>query len=416
MESFLKSRNYRYLLRQAFWGGGFNAYLIFTIPFLVRLGASITLISFYVGLTSLGRLLIGPIVIIHLEDSSHKRLWLVIAGTLSRGSLLVAAAAPLFGHWKATYAASVFILFAIPTIIFSAVWVPVPGITVDLHEQPKILSDRIRLANAGSLTANVLYAVGMFFLPFPSNFIYIFVLSSCMGAVEISAVSQMQIYSESFDRRRPFVAKFRGQKLGGERDYLIFIGGIGLAIASVSIALPLQSVYFLKDLKFSDRWLSMWAILLNVGAVAGITLWKQVQKKVGSYAIFSRTIVMASFYFLLIATVENKFLLLLIAMLFGMVDTGTDLGITLGLYRLGSDTRRDLLINIYIGVTVGVSFVAAFFLNFFTDRFALTTIFFGTFALRFVVASAFRLPSWRAKFSDRPELVVTQAFGERSDI
>ena len=410
MATFVTIRNRENLLVQAIWGGAFNAYVVFAIPYLIRLGASITLISIYVGLTSLGPLLIGPLVIIHLEGSKDKRKWLLIGGALSRGSVLIAAFAPLFGDKKAMFATVVFIVFAIPSIIFGALWVPIPGLTIDMADQPKMMGDRIRLANAGSMGANILFGFGMFFFSFPNNFIYIFSICAILGALEIFTISKIHVYDEAVavDEGKAFLAKFKGQKLSNERDYLIFIGGVGLAIAALSIAGPLQSVYFLKDLKLSDRWISMWAILLNFGAVVGITFWKKVQKRVGSYVILSTTIVLASFYFLFIATLPNKYLLLAAVFYAGVMNSGTDLGITLGLYRLGSDARRDLLINIYIGVALGISFIAAFFLNFFTDRFALTTIFLGSFAFRFIVSFFFRLPSMRARFSDRPEGNVVQ--------
>lgn len=402
MATFVTIRNRENLLVQAIWGGAFNAYAVFAIPYLVRLGASITLISIYVGLTSLGPLLIGPLVIIHLEGSKDKKKWLLVGGALSRGSVLIAALAPLFGHEKAVFATVVFVVFAIPSIIFGALWVPIPGLTVDMLEQPKMMGDRIRLANAGSMGANILFGFGMFFFPFPGNYIYIFSVCAILGALEIFTISKIRVYDVVAEAKKAFLAKFKGQKLSKERDYLIFIGGIGLAVAALSIAGPLQSVYFLNDLKLSDRWLSVWAILLNFGAVVGITFWKRVQKRVGSYVILSTAIVLASFYFLFIATLPNKYLLLVAVFYAGVMNSGTDLGITLGLYRLGSDARRDLLINIYVGVALGISFIAAFFLNFFTDRFALTTIFLGSFAIRFVVSFFFRLPSMQARFSDRP--------------
>ena len=174
-----------------------------------------------------------------------------------------------------------------------------------------------------------------------------------------------------------------------------------LSVAAVSVANPLQSVYFLKTLELSDRWLSLWAILLNSGAIVGITFWKKIQKRVGSYRILSTTIVLASFYYFFIAAFPNKYLLLVAVFYVGVMNSGADLGITLGLYRLGSEDRRDLLINIYVGVALAIAFIAAFFLNFFSDHFALTTIFIGSFVIRFLVSLFFSLPGMRSRFSDR---------------
>ena len=67
-------RNHKLMRLQAFWGGAANgAWVIFAIPFLLRLDASITLISIYVALTSLGPLLIGPIAVANLRNRAQQR-------------------------------------------------------------------------------------------------------------------------------------------------------------------------------------------------------------------------------------------------------------------------------------------------------------------------------------------------------
>jgi len=324
-----------------------------------------------------------------------------LGGAVSRTGVLFAAAAPLFGDKQAIFATTVLILFSIPTTVFGALWVPVPGLTTKISDQPKLMGDRIRLANIGSVTANIIFSIGILFLEFPYNFIYIYVVCAVLGAIEIVTISRIKVYDLDVQAAKGFLEKLKGQSLRKEHDYFLFIGGIGLAIAALSVATPLQSVYFLKTLELSDRWLIMWAILLNLGAIVGITFWKKVQERVGSYRIFSMTVVLASFYYLFIAVFPNKYLILLAVFYIGVMNSGTDLGITLGLYRLGTEERRDLLINIYVGVSLAIAFVAALNLKFFSDHFALTTIFIGSFIIRFVVALYFSLPKMRARFSDR---------------
>lgn len=66
-------------------------------------------------------------------------------------------------------------------------------------------------------------------------------------------------------------SKLKTQKIEEEQDFLLFVGVICLAISTMSVAGPLQTVYFLKELNFSDRWMGAWAILLAFGAVVGIS-------------------------------------------------------------------------------------------------------------------------------------------------
>ena len=86
---------------QAFWGGAANgAWVIFAIPYLLRLNASITLISIYVALTSLGPLIIGPIAAAHLRNRAQQRRWMLICGVASRILFFMPAVALLFDNHR----------------------------------------------------------------------------------------------------------------------------------------------------------------------------------------------------------------------------------------------------------------------------------------------------------------------------
>ena len=117
---------------QAFWGGASNgAWVIFAIPFLLRLDASITLISVYVALTSLGPLIIGPIAAANLRNRAQQRKWMLICGVASRIFFFMPAVAVLFDNHRAQIAIAMFCLCAMPTIVFGALWSPTPGVVVD---------------------------------------------------------------------------------------------------------------------------------------------------------------------------------------------------------------------------------------------------------------------------------------------
>ena len=136
---------------QAFWGGAANgAWVIFAIPYLLRLNASITLVSIYVALTSLGPLIIGPIAVANLRNRAQQRRWMLICGVLSRIFFFMPAAALLFDNHRAEIAIAMFCLCAMPTIVFGALWSPTPGVVVEAEHQPMIVNARVRIANIGS--------------------------------------------------------------------------------------------------------------------------------------------------------------------------------------------------------------------------------------------------------------------------
>jgi len=396
--------NRKYLRGQAAWGGALAAYPVFAIPYLIRLDASITLISVYVGLTALGPLVLGPAIVVYLQGSPQKRVWMLVSGFAARIGLFVPMLAPFFGENDAIFATSAFIVFAIPAIVYGALWIPIPGVAIKQEHHPEIISSRIRIANSGFMAANILFGAGMIALTFPNNYYFIFIVSTFFGILEIYNVSKIRVPKADPADQGKLRNKLKTQKIGEERDFLLFIGVICFAIAAMSVAGPLQTVYFLNELKFSDRWMGAWAILLAFGAVVGISIWQRVQKRFGSYRILCITIPLAPLYFVLMTVFPDKYMILLAVFYTGIMNAGSDLGIQLGLYRLGSDKSRDVLINLYVGISAGIGFVAAFFIPIFTAHFALTSIFIASYVLRFVLSFLFYIPKISRRLGDPPKV------------
>ena len=396
--------NRKYLRGQAAWGGALAAYPVFAIPYLLRLDASITLISVYVGLTALGPLVLGPAIVVYLQGSPQKRVWMLVSGFAARIGLFVPMLAPLFGENDAIFATSAFIVFAIPAIVYGALWIPIPGVAIKQEQLPEIISSRIRIANSGFMVANILFGAGMIFLTFPNNYYFIFIVSTFFGILEIYNVSKIRVPKADPVDQGKLRSKLKTQKIGEEKDFLLFIGVICLAISAMSVAGPLQTVYFLKELNFSDRWMGAWAILLAFGAVIGISIWQRVQKRFGSYRMLSITIPLAPLYFVFMTIFPDKYMILLAVFYTGIMNAGSDLGIQLGLYRLGSDKSREVLINLYVGISAGIGFVAAFFIPIFTAHFALTSIFIASYVLRFGLSFLFYIPKISRRLGDPPKV------------
>jgi hypothetical protein len=378
---------------QAFWGGAANgAWQIFPIPFLLRLDASITLISFYVALTSLGPLVIGPVAVANLRNRAQQRRWMLICGVISRIFFFMPAVAVLFNLHQAEIAIAMFCLCAMPTIVFGALWSPTPGVVVEAEHQPMIINARIRIANIGALSANGLVGLGMIFLPFPFNYVLVFILSGSLGLAEMYVISKI-IYPETpEDYLDSFKENFNVKKIWAEKQFFYFLLGIILIVSATSVATPLQSVYFINERGVSDRWMGIWAMALSVGAVFGTLIWRRLHSRRGSFAIFTWTVPISGIYFLLIIMAPNIELILLATLFAGWMNAGTDTGIWLGLFRYGSKERRTMLINIYVGFALGIPFIAAFFIPPLTKAFTLTEIFVGSFIIRFLVGLYFKIP------------------------
>ncbi len=389
---------------QALWGGAANgAWGIFGIPYLLRLGASITLISIYVALTSLAPLIIGPIAIVYLKRGKQQRRWMLTCGIISRIFFLLPASAILFPTHRAEIAVAIFCVGAIPTIIFGALWTPIPGIVVELEHQPRIINSRNWIANGGALTANALAGIGMLALTFPYNYISVFLISGVIGFVEIYIISLVVLPKKDFAMRETFKEKFDFKRVAKEKQFMIFMGGASLIVVASSIAGPLQSVYFINERGYSDRWMGLWAMVLSTGAILGSLVWKRVQQRVGSYAILSYTMPLAACYFLFIAIAPNQAWVLVAVMYAGTMNAGNEVGSWLCLYRFGSDEQRSLLINIYIGVALGIAFVGALFIPAATHMFTLTEIFIASFVVRFIAGLYFRIPRVYALLKDEPK-------------
>ena len=388
-----REHNHRLMRLQAFWGGAANgAWVIFAIPFLIRLEASILLISIYVALTSLGPLLMGPIAVANLRSIVQQRRWMIICGVLSRIFFFMPAVALLFDHHRAEIAVVMFCLCALPTVVFGAFWAPTAGLVIEPEHQPQIVNSRTRIANIGGLSANGIIGLGMIVLPFPFNYVAVFFVSGALGLTEIYVISRI-IYPDSpHTYLESFRANFAGKKIWAEKQFMYFLLGIILIVGASSIAAPLQSVYFINERGVSDRWMGVWAMMLSAGAVIGTLIWRRLQTKTGSYAILAWTVPVSAVYFLLIVISPNIELILIATLFAGLLNAGTDVGIWLGLYRFGDEARRTMLINIYIGFALGIPFVAALFIPFFTNKFTLTEILIGSFVIRFIVGLYFKIP------------------------
>ena len=386
---------------QAFWGGAANgAWAIFAIPYLVRLDASITLISIYVALTSLGPLIIGPIAVANLRNRAQQRRWMLICGVTSRIFFFMPAVALLFDDHRAEIAIAMFCLCAMPTIVFGALWSPTPGIVVEAEHQPLIVNARIRIANIGALSANGAIGLGMIFLPFPFNYVAVFVVSGLLGLAEMYVISKI-IYPESpHTYLDSFKENFNVKEILAEKQFNLFLVGIILITMASAVATPLQSVYFINERGVSDRWMGIWAMALSTGAVFGSLLWRKLMTSRGSYAIFTWTVPITGFYMLLIVVAPNVELILMATLFAGWMGAGTDTGIWLGLFRYGSEKRRTMLINIYIGFALGIPFIAALFIPFLTNRFTLTEILIGSFVVRTVLGLYFKIPFVYALLKD----------------
>ena len=389
----ISQHNHKLMRIQAFWGGAANgAWVIFAIPYLVRLEASITLISIYVALTSLGPLLIGPIAVANLRSRKQQRRWMLICGVISRIFFFMPGVALLFNDHQAEIAIAMFCLCAMPTIVFGALWSPTPGIVIEAEHQTLVVNARTRIANIGALSANAVIGLGMIFLPFPFNYLAVFVISGSLGLAEMRVISRINYPESSHTYLESFKENFDVKKILAERQFLYFLTGICLIVAGSSVAAPLQTVYFINERGVSDRWMGVWAMALSTGMVFGTLLWRKLQLTRGSYLVFSWTVPIAGFYFLFMTLAPNVELILLATLFSGLINAGTDTGTWLGLFRYGSEERRTMLINIYIGFALGIPFIAAFFIPFLTNRFTLTEIFLGSFVIRTLLGLYFKIP------------------------
>jgi MFS family permease len=378
---------------QAFFGGAANgAYAIFAIPFLLRLDASITQISIYVALTSLGPLLIGPIAVMLLQNKRQERAWMLICGVLSRTFFFLPAAAMLFPQNKAEAAIIFFCLGAIPSIIFGALWAPIPGLVIDIDSQPKVINARITLIYIGVFVSNAIIGIGMWNLLFPYNYFVVFFMSGIAGYIEIVVISRIEVPQHEIEKFDFSEKSFKRKHLSKETLFFIFLIGNCLIVATSAVANTLQSVYFIKELNFSDRWMGSWAMALALGYVIGARIWRRVQRVIGGFRVFSYTAPLGALYFLFIVISPDQIWIIMAVLFAGIMGAGTDTGIWLGLYRLGSVENRSFLINIYIGLTLGIPFIAALFIPFLTDKFTLTEIFIGSFILRLLAGLYFRIP------------------------
>lgn len=84
-----------------------------------------------------------------------------------------------------------------------------------------IVNARVRIANIGALSANGVIGLGMIFLPFPFNYVAVFVISGSLGLAEMYVISRI-IYPESPQAYLDsFKEHFDIKKIRAERKFFI---------------------------------------------------------------------------------------------------------------------------------------------------------------------------------------------------
>jgi Na+/melibiose symporter-like transporter len=89
------------------------------------------------------------------------------------------------------------------------------------------------------------------------------------------------------------------------------------------MAMPLQPIYFIRDLGAADGWIGLWTAILSAGAILGALVWRRLIDRNGVGWALLCSAVLSAPYYILIGVFPDLTLILLFALLAGFINAQT---------------------------------------------------------------------------------------------
>lgn len=285
--------------------------------YVLRLGASNTLIGLMSSLPSLATMLLYIPIGLFLQKRKIVP-WIVGGQVTYRALYILIALAPLFaGQAVPQVTAALMMLAALPPIISSVSLNPLISDVVPPEQRASLITWRSTLRYGTA--ALLVYAAGRWldlYGAFPANYQWLYLASALVGILHACLLSMIRVPAQPTTQltpattsanpvppaRRPAVdlSIFRQYP-----DFARFMINKLIYDAGDTLAGPLSSIYLVRMLGASNTWLGASSTLTSIGAVAGLWAWRRAVRRLGENRILWYSLPFASCCTLLIALVPN---------------------------------------------------------------------------------------------------------------
>lgn len=348
------ARNQRFLVIEIFWAALFTGCVAFVAAYIIRLGGSNLLVSLLTAGAALVNALAALPFAAFLEGRARRRPWIVGSLVALRlGHLGLIFVPYLAGEWAPSAAVLLLVALNVPVALFTAGFLPMLADVIPIERRARVFS--ARNMTLGATAAVTTFAMGLWLdrAPFPLNYQLMFAFAVVASCISTQYVARMAIPDSpvvrSEGRPRLSVATVR-EALRGQRPFNRLMVNTLLFNLALWMAVPLQPIYFVRELGASDAWLGLFTALVSGGTILGNLLWERQIRRLGFGGALLRAAVLSALYYLLVGLFPNLGLILLFGLFFGIVSPGVDLTHFNILLEVCPPERRAFYIGLFVTV------------------------------------------------------------------
>ncbi|MGC8837932.1 MAG: MFS transporter [Anaerolineae bacterium] len=365
----VEARNIRLLyVEVAWWGVALGTYLSYLTVFAARLGAS----NFWIGLLSAGPALVSIFWLLpagRLVELQPRQMPILTRSMfISRSFVLLMALAPWLspGHGGELLALLV-IVQAIPSGIVNVAFTAMLPDAVSSGHLGAVVSARNAIMAVTSTLGTLVSVPLLAWVPFPANYQTVMAIGFVSAYLSAYYVSQvrvpdrpaLKVGGRSRSALRPFLS-LRAVRAAwqGQQEYAWFVVAAFVFHLGLYGAIPLFSIYWVRDLHLSDAWISVLTVVWNASSVLASLAAPALIRRQGNQGVLAWSSAALALYPIGTALSRSAYPLLPLALAGGVV--GALMGITLfnRLIEVAPPARRASYIGLYNAAINGAVFVA----------------------------------------------------------
>jgi MFS family permease len=347
-------RNQRFLVLEIFWAALFSGCVAFVAAYIIRLGGSNLLVSLLTAGAALVNALAALPFAAFLEGRARRRPWIIGSLAIVRlGHLGLIAVPYLAGEWAPGAAVVLLVALNVPVALFTAGFLPMLADVIPIERRARVFS--ARAITMGAVAAVTTFLLGLWLdrAPFPLNYQLMFafgVAASCISTIYVARLAIPDSAVVRGDGRpRLSVASVR-EAMRGQRPFNSLMINTLVFNLALWMAVPLQPIYFVRELGASDAWLGMFTALVSGGTILGNLVWERQIRRLGFGRVLLRAALLSALYYLLIGLFPNLWVILLFGLFFGVVSPGIDLSHFNMLLEVCPPERRAFYIGLFVTV------------------------------------------------------------------
>ncbi len=342
-------RNLRYLVLELFWAAIHVSCVSFNAAFLIRMGGT----NVQVGLLSAGPALMIALSTVPfamlMERTARRKRWLVGSLLVSRLTYGLLILVPFLPGAHPPSIVGIVLGVSITNALFSAGWLPLLGEIVPIERRARLFAARNLVLGITVTCTTFVLGRWLEVTPFPTNYQVLYVISFVASIISTWYVARLVIPEGD----APTQARSDSQAPAGiqsQRPFINILVNTLIFTVPTWMAIPLQPIYFVRELGASEGWLGLWTGLVSGGAILGNLLWQRLIDRKGPNWVLVRATLLSTLYFLMIGVFPDLTLILVFGLLSGLITPGVELSHINTLYRVCPENRRATYMGVYIAL------------------------------------------------------------------